>query len=440
MANISVGICLLGCGTVGGGVASILIEQRELLRRRTGIDFHLQHVVVKGKEDYPPNAEHLPMCTDADAAINDPGSNIIVELIGGTGVAGVFVEKALRAGKPVVTANKALLATRGVELFGLARENKTCIAFEASAGGGIPIIDAICRGLAANRIDALLGIVNGTCNFILTKMTQNGWTYEQSLKEAQKLGFAEANPAMDVQGHDAAQKLVILAGLAFNCRVAEKDIYVQGIDTLDARDIQFAGELGYVIKLLAIAERKNGDQVSLRVHPTLVHKDDVLADVSGSFNAISIYAHALGHALWYGRGAGRMPTASAVVADIISVAQGIQPLLFNQMRLLMDVVEPAKVQPFDQLMSRYYLRLSARDEPGVLAHVTAILGKYGISVAGLNQREGGASHAVPVVITTHLAQEGAMQSAVREIDALPTMQNPTMCLRIIDQPQEFAQA
>ena len=440
MAEKKVGICLLGCGTVGAGVVSILREQRAMLRQRTGIDFELRHVVVKGPEDYPANAAELPMSTDAGAAIDNADTDIVVELIGGTAVAGTFVERALRAGKPVVTANKALLATRGVELFKIARGSKTCVAFEASAGGGIPIIDAISRGLAANRIDALLGIVNGTCNFILTKMTQTGWSYAEALKQAQRLGFAEANPAMDVQGRDAAQKLAILAGLAFNCRVTEKDIFVSGIDTLDAMDIQFARDLGYVIKLLAIAERKEGSRLSLRVHPSLVHKDDVLADVSGSFNAISVYSHALGHALWYGRGAGRMPTASAVVADIISVAQGIQGLLFNQMQILMDVVPPVSVQPFEQLESRYYIRLSAKDQPGVLAQVTAILGRHGISVASINQREGGEDRTVPVVITTHKSREGAVQLALKEIDALGTILRPTVCVRIVDQPEEFAAA
>lgn len=440
MAQKKIGVCLLGCGTVGGGVANILMQQHELLRKRTGLDLHLTHVVVKGKEDYPLNAAELPMSTDAAAAINDPASDIIVELIGGTGVAGAFMTQALKAGKPVVTANKALLATRGVELFELARQNNTCIAFEASAGGGIPIIDAITRGLAANRIDALVGIVNGTCNFILSKMSQNGWSYAEALKEAQKLGFAEADPAMDVQGRDAQQKLALLAGLAFNVRVAVSDIFVSGIDSLDAIDIQFARELGYVIKLLAIAQREENDAVSLRVHPTIIHKDDMLADVSGSFNAISVYSHALGHALWYGRGAGRMPTASAVVADVISVAQGVQKALFDQMNILMDTVEPATILSFEELVSRYYLRLSTKDQPGVLAQITAILGKYNISVSGINQHEGGEDRHVPVVIITHKAKEGAMQAAIKEIDALPTISATTVCLRILDQPQEFAGA
>ena len=438
MPEKTIGVALLGCGIVGGGVAQILREQRELLRQRTGITFELRHVVVKGPEDYPPDHAELPMGMDANAAIDDTKTDVVIELIGGTGVAGQFIERALRLGKPVVTANKSLLATRGVELFGLAREKNTCIAFEASCGGGIPIIDALMRGLVANRIDALLGIVNGTCNFILTKMTQNGWSYEEALGEAQKQGFAEANPTLDVSGRDAAQKLAILASLAFNVRVREEDIHVEGIDRLQAEDILYAGDMGYVIKLLAIAERNEGDQIALRVHPTLVHEDDVLADVSGSFNAISVFGHALGHALWYGRGAGRTPTASAVVSDLVGVALGTTPLAFKQLRITPDVTPPATVLPFRELKSRYYIRLAAKDQPGVLAQVTAALGRQGISLAAIHQHEEGDGGAVPVVIVTHLANEGAMQGALNEINALSTIMPPTMCLRIVDQPKEFA--
>ncbi|MGE5609540.1 MAG: homoserine dehydrogenase [Bacillota bacterium] len=437
MAQKTVGVALLGCGTVGGGVVNILRQQREMLRQRTGIDFELRHVVVKGPEDYPPNASELPMSTNANAAIDDPQSNIIIELIGGTGIAGTFIERALRLGKPVVTANKSLLALKGPELFALARQNNTCVAFEASVGGGIPIIEAVLRSLIANRIDAILGIVNGTCNFILSKMTQNGWSYQQALTEAQKQGFAEANPTLDVSGRDTAQKLAVLASLAFNVRIAESDIHVEGIDKLQADDIEFARELGYVIKLLAIAERSNTDHVSLRVHPTLVHKDDMLADVSGSFNAISIYGHALGHALWYGRGAGRTPTASAVVADVVGVAMGTTPLAFKQLRTLPDITPKVQALPFQDLQSRYYIRLLAADQPGVLAQVTAILGRQGISLSAIRQREAHHGERVPVVITTHKAKEGAMQAALKEIDALPTITPPTACLRIADQPKEF---
>ena len=436
----SIGITLLGCGIVGGGVVNILRQQRDLLRQRTGIDFELRHVVVKDREAYPPNHSELPMSLDASAAIDDPASHIIVELIGGTGIAGTFMERALKLGKPVITANKSLLAARGPELFALARQHNTCIAFEASCGGGIPIIDALLRGLIANETQALLGIVNGTCNFILSQMTQKGWSYAQALAEAQKQGFAEANPTLDVSGRDTAQKLAILAGLAFNVRIAEADIHVEGIDKLDAVDIGFAQELGYVIKLLAIAERANGGQVSLRVHPTLVHKEDQLAQVSGSFNAISFYGHALGHALFYGRGAGRTPTASAIVAALVGVALGTTAETVKQLRIYPDQTAAVNVQPFEQLTSRYYIRLRAKDEPGVLAQVTAALGQHGISLSAVLQRESEQGQHVPVVITTHTAREGAICEALKEIDALKTIQPPTVCLRIVDQPKEFGAA
>ncbi len=461
------GVTLLGCGTVGGGVVNVLMKQRELLARRTGVDFVLRHVVVKSEAEYPPNASELPMSLDANAAIDDPASDVVIELIGGTGVAYAFVKRALELGKPVVTANKALLAAKGPELFKIAREKETCLAFEASAGGGIPIIDAIQRGLIANRVDALLGIVNGTCNFILSKMTQNGWSYDQSLKEAQAQGFAEANPTMDVSGRDSAQKLAILASLAFNVRVEESDIDLQGIDRLDAADIRFADQLGYVVKLLAIAERGEGlgsrvsglgnaefesrgtsssldpkpqtlDPISLRVHPTLVHKDDLLAQVSGSFNAISFYGHALGHALFYGRGAGRMPTASAVVSDLVAVALGTAPLAFKQLQIFPDVTPRARVLAMNELSSRYYLRLAVKDQPGVIGAASQILGQRGISISAIHQQETDDRQSVPIVITTHLANEGAMRQALEQINALPTVVAPTIWLRIIDQPIEFA--
>ena len=447
MSDRSIGIALLGCGTVGGGVVNILLKQRGVLKQRTGVDLALRHVVVKSKEEYPPNADELPMSTDAGRAIDDPTVDVVVELIGGTGVAFSFVERALKAGKPVVTANKALLAVKGPELFKLARDNNTCIAFEASAGGGIPIIDALQRGLIANRVDALLGIVNGTCNFILSQMTQKGWSYDQALKEAQAQGFAEANPTMDVSGRDSAQKLAILASIAFNVKVDEADIHLEGIDKLDAADLKFAEELGYVVKLLAIAERAKigddaaahqSDPVSLRVHPTLVHADDQLAQVSGSFNAVSFFGHALGHALFYGRGAGRMPTASAVVSDVIGVALGTTPLAFKQLRIFPDSTPRAQVLPFDQLHSRYYLRIMVKDQPGVIGQLSQILGSHGISISAIRQRETDDEQFVPIVITTHRAVEGSMQDALKQINALPTTAERSVCIRIADQPKEFA--
>jgi len=445
MAERNIGITLLGFGVVGGGVARLLTEQRELLAQRTGIRFDLRHVVVRSTQAASAKAEdawaqRLPFTTDANAAIDDPAVGVVIELIGGTSTSAALIERALKAGKPVVTANKSLLAEKGPELFALARKHDTCIAFEASCGGGIPIIQALLRDLAGNRIDALLGIVNGTCNFILTKMTQNGWSYDQSLAEAQRLGFAEANPAMDVSGRDAAQKLSILASLAFGVRLTEKDIHIEGIDRLDAADIKFASELGYVIKLLAIAERGAGDRITLRVHPTLVHKTDVLADVSGSFNAISVYGHALGHALWYGRGAGRMPTASAVIADLVGIGLGSTQAVFKQIRILPDQTSPASVLPFAELESRYYLRVMAKDEPGVMAAIATTLGKHRVSISAILQHESEHSKLVPIVISTHLAKEGAVAKAITEIDALAVTQGPAMCLRMIEQPEEFGEA
>jgi homoserine dehydrogenase len=269
-------------------------------------------------------------------------------------------------------------------------------------------------------------------------MTRNGWSYAEALKEAQKLGFAEADPSLDVSGRDAAQKLAVLASLAFNVQVSEKDIHIEGIEHLQPADIQFAQELGYVIKLLAIAERNSEGQLILRVHPTLVHQDDVLAEVSGGFNAISIYGHALGHALFYGRGAGQMPTASAVVADLVSVAIGSTELAFRQLKIFPDSAAPAKVLPIDQIRSRYYLRVTAKDEPGVMAHITHALGQQGISLSAILQREAGETSLVPVVIMTHLAEEGAVRRALKAIDASPAIVPPTVCLRVVDQPKEFS--
>jgi homoserine dehydrogenase len=383
----------------------------------------------------------LPMSTDAAAAIDDPAVQIVVELIGGTGVAGEYVQRALAQGKPVVTANKSLLAAKGRELFSLAKKHDTAVSFEASCGGGIPIVQALTHGLIANEISALVGIVNGTCNVILTRMTHNGWTYPQALAEAQRLGYAEADPTMDVSGRDTAQKLAVLAGIAFNTPIAEKDIHIEGIDTLDPQDIKFAKELGYVIKLLAIAERAEGSEgksrpISLRVHPTLVATTSVLADVSGSFNAISVYGSALGHCLFYGRGAGQMPTASAVVSDIIQTALGTATVAFRQLQIYPDGGAAAAILPFEQLESRYYLRVLAKDKPGVMAQVAAVLGKYDVSISAILQHESGEGQLVPIVITTHRAREGALQKAIAEINSLPVIQGSAACLRIIDQPQE----
>jgi homoserine dehydrogenase len=437
-----IGITLLGHGVVGSGVVRILAEQRDLIVQRTGLRFDVRHVVVRDVHKHAGSG--LPVTTDAAAAISDPSVTVVVEVMGGIEPASAWIQAALQAGKHVVTANKSLLASQGPELFRLARERGVCIAFEASCGGGIPIIEALQRGLIANRIDAMVGIVNGTCNVILTRMTRNGWSYEDALAEAQEKGFAEADPSLDVSGRDAAQKLALLASLAFNARLREEDVWVEGIEQVQLDDIRFAQELGYVIKLLAIAQRHPGatpgrSSLSLRVHPTLVHHTDVLAEVSGSFNAISVFGHALGHALFYGRGAGQMPTASAVVADLVSVGMGTSPLAFKTLRMYPDTTAVADVLDVRQVQSRYYLRLTARDVPGVLAGIAETLGRHGIGLSAVLQRESRENDFVPVVITTHLAREGSMRQALAQLDGLGTLRPPAVCLRIVDQPQEFSE-
>jgi homoserine dehydrogenase len=436
MAVKNVTISLLGCGIVGAGVAELLADTDQSLFRKTGIKFNLRHVAVRDSAK-PARPAGLPYTSDVRSAVTDPAVDVVVELMGGTGTTGDAVRLALASGKPVVTANKSLLAAHGPELFALARRHNSCIGFEASCGGGIPIIHALTHGLVANRIDALVGIVNGTCNFILTQMTQRGWSYGQSLAEAQKLGFAEADPTLDVSGRDAGQKLAVLAGLAFGAQVKESDVAVSGIDTLQPVDIKLAGELGYVIKLLAIGTRV-GDRLALRTHPTLIPKQDVLADVGGSFNAVSVYGHAVGHTLFYGRGAGRFPTASAVVSDLIDVALGVTPLAFKQLNIFPDTVPPVRVCPPTDLIGRYYLRLTVKDQPGVFAEVTRILGEQKISLSAVLQHETNDGQTVPVVITTHKAVEGSIRRAIAQIDALPTVAAPTVCIPILDAPPEFS--
>lgn len=443
----SVGIAILGCDVVAQGLIDILLRRGQALRHRTGCDFAIRHVLVRDPKKYAdsPELRDLPFTTRIDQVLDDPQVKIVVELIGGTDTAGRYIQAAIQKGKHVITANKALLAQSGHELFALARRQGVGIGFEASCAGGIPLIDVLLHGLIANRIHALIGIVNGTCNFILSRMTAEGLDYAQALALAQDAGFAEADPTLDVSGRDAAQKLAIIGGLAFDARIREEDIHVEGIDGLDPLDIRYARELGYVIKLLAIGEvgketdgaRPAHSGLSLRVHPALVHRDDVLADVAGSFNAVSIWGDALGHSVYYGRGAGGLPTASAVAADLVNTALGVIESTFRRLRIFPDLTPPAHILPFSELRSRYYLRLMVKDKPGVMAQVTRILGQEEISLSAILQHETGEDQCVPVVITTHMAREGAMQSALGQINQLDAITTPGVCLRIIDSPREF---
>jgi homoserine dehydrogenase len=437
------GVALVGCGTVGGAVATLLTRDREILRSRIGRRLELRHVV---DIDFA-NAERLGLDRrlfrrDVDEALGDRSVGVVVELIGGTTAARTVIERALRAGKHVVTANKALLATHGNRLWSLARRHGVCIAFEASCAGGIPIIRALYDGLIANRIDAMYGIVNGTCNYILSSMTQHGRSYADALKDAQRDGLAEADPTLDVAGIDSAHKLAILAALAFGRRIRFDAIPVEGIDSLQLCDVAYGQELGYVIKLLAIAQRQP-EGISLRVRPAFISKEHPLAWVSGPFNAISVYGHATGHTMYYGRGAGGMPTASAVVADIASVAMGAVPRAFEQLNIWPDRARPGKQLPIEAVRSRYYIRVVAEDQPGVFAQVATILGRHNISISSVLQHEPTdemEALGVPVVITTHRAQEGSVRRAVGEVDALDVVRTKSVCIGIVDEHTEQLQA
>ena len=435
----SLGVAIIGCGTVGGAVATLLTRDREILRGRIGREIDLRYVVDVNFD----NARKVGLseglfCRDLGKALADPAVGAVVELVGGTTFARDVILKAIAVGKHVVTANKALLAHHGQELWSAARARGACLAFEASCGGGIPIIRALYDGLIANRIDALYGIVNGTCNYILTSMVEQGKSYAEALSEAQASGLAEADPTLDVAGIDSAHKLTILASLAFGGKVDFAAIPVSGIDSLQAYDVACGQELGYVVKLLAIAQRTAGG-VCLRVRPVFISRQHPLAWVSGPFNAISVYGHATGHTMYYGRGAGGMPTASAVVADLASVACGTFAPAFENMLVWPDRAAPLRQLPTSDIHSRYYLRVMCNDEPGVLGQITTILGNFGISISSVLQHELQATAAVrgvPVIITTHQAQEGRVLEALSQVDAMKSVTSKTVCIGIAEEHPE----
>jgi len=436
MATSSIGIGLIGCGTVGSGVVKLLLEQAELYAQRLGKRLELRRVLVREK-DLHYKTEQVPpgiLTTDAETFFATPDMAIVVELGGGRGPISQFVRRALAAKKNVVTANKALLAAEGPELFALARQHGVTISFEASCGGGIPCLTALEFGLMANRIDGIYSILNGTCNYILTEMSQQGKSYAAALKEAQEKGYAEADPTLDVSGKDAAAKLAVVASLAFGVQATGDQVWAEGIDKLELTDIKAAAELGYDIKLLAIAERRDS-RISLRVHPSFISKDQLLAQVHGSFNALSIYGHATGHTMYYGRGAGMMPTASAVVSDILNVATGMYGVAFRELRIWPDQQPPVQLVPSDELQSRAYLRINAKDQPGVIAQVTSILGEAGISVSALMQHEMAADQFVPVALITHQCRQGSLLAALKKIEALPVINGKPAVIRIVDLPK-----
>jgi homoserine dehydrogenase len=430
----SVGVALLGLGTVGSGVAKLLLEHHDRIARRVGLSFELRHVVVRDtKKKRPANVPAEIVTTDYQRVCRDPKVEIAVELMGGVTPTRQALIDLLQAGKDVVTANKALLAEHGPEIFDCAHTIGRSIAFEASVGGGIPIIAAVGECLVANQIVSITGILNGTSNYILTAMTETGEPYATALARAQQLGYAEADPAFDVDGTDAAHKLAILAQLGFGSRVSTAQITRAGIDRLDAVDVRYAAQLGYTIKLLATARLTDG-AIALTVAPTLVRHHTPLAEVRGAYNAIQVVGDAVGDTLFYGRGAGQMPTASAVVADIIDTAVGRAALTFRTLRLWTDPdVSALPVATPDKMHGRYYLRFQVEDRPGVLAQLARALGDHTISIASVIQPEAAEERqgaAVPLIFMTHNAVDANVRAALAEIDRLTCLKLPSVCMRV----------
>jgi homoserine dehydrogenase len=428
------GVGLLGVGTVGTGVARLLGEAADRVAARAGRPIEVVRAAVRDA-DKPRSAPIPPdrLTDDWRRVVADPRVAVVAELMGGTVEARAAVLAAFEAGKDVVTANKALLAEHGPEVFAAARRAGRALAFEASVGGGIPIVQALSVGLAANQVQGLAAIVNGTCNFILTAMTREGLPYAEALARAQSLGYAEADPTLDVDGTDTAHKLAILAQLAFGAGVTTASIPRQGIDKLQAIDIRFAGELGYTVKLLAKARLGPGG-LELRVAPSLVRRGTPLAEVSGAYNAIRVVGDAVGDTLFYGRGAGMMPTASAVVGDLIDVAVGRARLTAGVQNLWPESAGPARLAAPGSVPSRAYLRFTIADRPGVLAMIAQVLGMQGISIASVIQHDPGDDDhpdaPVPLILMTHAAGLARLDAALGEIAHLDAVRAPSVRLDV----------
>lgn len=438
MAERTVRVGLAGFGTVGSGVAKIIIEDADAIAARTGVRLELACVVDTNLTS--PRPVKLPpgvLTNDLNRLLADKSITIGVEMIGGTTVARDVQLRMLEAGKDVVTANKALLAEHGNELYRVARKNGRCIAFEASCAGGVPIIGAIRTGLTANNITAMYGIVNGTCNYILSNMTSKGEEFGQVLAQAQQKGYAEANPTLDISGGDSAHKLAILASIAFGYEISLEDISVEGIDGVSADDIQYGGEMGYCLKLLAIGQKDHRGRISLRVHPSFISKDNALARVEGPFNAISVFGNAVGQLTFFGRGAGMMPTASAAVADIIDVALGNSRTTFERINLRPRSEAAPLIEKIDSLVSRHYIRVMCKDKPGVVAQWSRVLADNQISISGAIQHEGrGPNDTVPVVIATHPARQKDVVAALRGMENLDVVGAKPVCIKIVDIPED----
>lgn len=428
-----IGIGILGFGTIGTGVVKGLLSNGDLLAERLGARPVLRRIAdIDLDTDRGVAVDKSLLTTDGEALVDDPAVQIVVELIGGTGVAKDLVLRALEAGKPVVTANKALLAKHGKEIVSMAMAKKVDIYFGASVGGGIPIIRALREGLVANRVESIYGILNGTCNYILTKMEEEGMAFDVALKKAQQAGFAESDPTLDIEGHDTAHKAAILASLAFGMEVPLDAVHVEGITGISDIDLKYALQAGYRIKLLAVI-KGGADSAEVRVHPALVPLTHVLASIRGVYNAVMVRGDMVKTSLFYGRGAGMEPTASTVLGDVADVIRNIvsdSPCRVPAVSLL---AESPALKDMQAIESRYYVRLSLKDEAGVVAQYSTILGQHGISIASVMQKEGGEGDFVPVVLVTHKTVEKNIRAALDEIDELSAVGAKTVMLRIEEQ-------
>lgn len=438
-APAPVGVGLLGFGTIGAGVVKLMQRNYEVMRERLGFPLRMIRIAdLDTARDRGVDLAGVRFDSDAAGLVRDPAVEIVVELIGGYEAARRFLLESIANGKHVVTANKALLAVHGKEIFDAAARKGVDVAFEASVGGGIPILRALREGLAANRILSLHGIINGTTNYILTEMERTGAAFDTVLSRAQALGYAEADPTFDVDGVDAAHKLTLLASMAFGAEITFKEVPTEGIRSVTPLDFESAAEFGYRIKLLGIAKSRHepggSERIEARVHPTLIPETSLLAKVDGAMNAIAVHGDAVGRTLFYGAGAGEMPTASAVVADLMEIAREIRrgragrvaPLSY-----LPEALRPKPLVPLGEIEARCYLRFTALDRPGVLAKVTGVLGENGIGIESVIQKgKGRAGESVPVVMLTDVAKEAAVRRSLALIDALPEVTAPTCLVRI----------
>ncbi|MCP3954861.1 MAG: homoserine dehydrogenase [Desulfobacterales bacterium] len=434
MKRISIG--LLGCGTVGVGVAKLLLENQALIQSRLGANLYLKHIAdIDTTTDRGIAFGEGVLVNDAFAVVADPDIDIVVEMIGGEGIAKELILKAMENGKHVVTANKALMAAQGNLLVEKARAANVDLAYEASVGGCMPIIKSLREALVGNHIRSMTGILNGTCNYILSRITDEGSEFATVLTEAQAQGYAEADPTLDVGGHDAAHKLAIITALAFGMEINLADTYTEGISKITPMDIEFARQFGYRIKLLAIAKNDN-EKIEARVHPTMIPEDNQLSKINGTLNAVMVSGDAIGDVLLCGHGAGQMPTASAGISDLVDIARNIMAGIARRIPGLSyqpEHIGNIPIMPMDELFTYYYLRLGALDKPGVLSIISGVLGEHGIGIKSVQQKGRRTAGAVPIVMLTHRARELDIKNAVAEITALDVVEDEPMVIRIEDE-------